>query len=141
MDLPQQAGLRFPREAQRPGPDQQDDLLLLYRHPAHKVVERPVGPKPVTLLHYGISHFLFETRQQYKSQIDHGSLNGVEHFAVVHAGQLNLCPAAPRFVHVHPRTVESPEIIHHRHHKLKRVVGFQVEALITFNRIGSRVCL
>ena len=71
------------------------------------------------------------TVQVYEADVNILPSERGEILAVVHARGVNGAAVHPRFVEIIFRMVEAAEVVDHRHHKLQREVGFEVEALKT----------
>ena len=135
MRLPQQFGLGFSREVERAAANEQNELLQRKRHPRNEVVQISERPVSLALGDETLNKLLFNALQMHKTHKNRPTVQSGQILAAIDARQMDFRAHTPRLVEVKPSLVKSAEIVDHSHLKLKRIVAFQVEALVTLHRV------
>ncbi len=141
MRFPQEFFFALSGEAEGVDADQDDHLLAPGSDPVDKIFQAGKGTAGLPFRQDPGGRLPLEVFDMHEPHVDIPSFDAGQVIPLIDARQEDVSAAPPGLVEIDPGAVESAEIIDHRHHKFERVVGFQVEALVTFHGIGGRMGL
>src|SRR5690606_1822194 len=95
----------------------------------------------VTLRSNGCRQFGFQVLQAVKAQVDVLSAYGGLGLTSVDTGKVDIAPGLSGFVDIDLPLIEAPVVVQYGHHELKRIVGFEVKALVALHRKAGTVRL
>ena len=82
-----------------------------------------------------LNKLLLNALQMHKTHKNRPTVQSGQILAAIDARQMDFRAHTPCLVEIEPSLVKSAEIVDHSHLKIKRIVAFQVETLVTFNGV------